>query len=781
MKHSYAYVLAAALLAAGPATAAVPGFAGNITGGGNATPIVVNSFTAMQSAMNSYSGTGGLVLHYTGTFDEAPILANICGQWSKPRTEININNKSGVTILGMDGSSANFAIRIRGSSNNIIIRNMKMGLVPGGGDNGDIVGIEAESHHVWFDHNELYSRNVHCPGTPGNDTTFDGALDIKASATNITVSYNYFHDHAKVGLDGSGDSDDFERRITYAHNRYENVGSRLPLQRFGYIHVYNNYYNGITESGINVRMTGHALIENNWFENALNPVTSRTSDELGNWDLRNNNAQSAADNARYNLTWNIPSSTPFRNADNWQTTATFPIALPYTYTTYPPEVSRCIAINAAGAGKGLREAVDVLGTCSTNNLAIAPTSLSFGAGAAASAVSVTANVNWAVSDDQSWLSASVAGGANNGSFTVNATANTGTASRSGTVTVTGGSLTRTIAVTQSGQAVPNNLTVSPGSFLFPGTASSGQVTVTSNVSWTVVNNSGFAIVSPTSGTGNGTFTINVGASPNIGRSSSIDVVGGGITRTIQISQNPGSPAVIQLTPTALSLPATASTGTFSVSANVSWTITDNQSWLTVSPTSGGSSGGTVTVSATANTGSASRTGTVTVTGGGVTGTVTVTQAGSTPTSVVYQTENGTVGGGTVLETKNGGFLGTGYVNASSNGGFSQNVNVNGLGGGSKLLSIRYALASGSRTGRLLVNGVARNITFNSTGAWTTWHFHSVAVTLNNNTSNTIRFESTGQDLANIDQIEISQLPPPPPTSAGLTPLGISISTQRGTR
>lgn len=493
------------------------------------------------------------MLHYTGTFDEAPILANICGQWSKPRQEININDKSGVTILGMEGSSANFAIRIRGSSNNIIIRNMKMGLVPGGGDNGDIVGIEAESHHVWFDHNELYSRNVSCPGTPGNDTTFDGALDIKASATNITVSYNYFHDHAKVGLDGSGDSDDFERRITYAHNRYENVGSRLPLQRFGYIHVYNNYYNGITESGINVRMTGHALIENNWFQNALNPVTSRTSDELGNWDLRNNNAQSAADNARFNLTWNTPSTTPFRNADNWQTTATFPITLPYTYTTYPADVSRCIAINAAGVGKGLREAPDVLSLCgsgTTNNLTVSPTSLSFAAAAGSSPVAVTANVSWTATDNQTWLSVAPASGTNNASVSVSTTANTG-AVRIGVVTVSGGGISRTITVSQAGQLAP---------------------------------------------------------------------------------------------------------------------------------------------------------------------------------VTVYQTESGTVGGGTVLETKNGGFLGTGYVNASSNGGFSQNVNVDGRGGGAKLLSIRYALVSGSRTGRLVVNGVARNITFNSTGAWTTWHFHSVAVT-----------------------------------------------------
>ena len=143
-----------------------------------------------------------------------------------------------------------------------------------------------------------------------------------------------------------------------------------------------------------------------------------------------------------------------------------------------------------------------------------------------------------------------------------------------------------------------------------------------------------------------------------------------------------------------------------------------------------------------------------MTGGGITSTVSVTQAGQSTTSVVYQTENGTVGGGTVFETKNSGFLGTGYVNASSSGGFSQNVNVDGRGGGSKTLRIRYALASGSRSGRLVVDGVAQNITFNSTGAWTTWQLQNVTVTLNNNTSNTIRFESSGQDLANIDQIEI---------------------------
>jgi hypothetical protein len=57
-------------------------------------------------------------------------------------------------------------------------------------------------------------------------------------------------------------------------------------------------------------------------------------------------------------------------------------------------------------------------------------------------------VSWTVTDNQTWITTSATSGANNGTFTVGVTANTG-AARSGTVTVTGGSITRTITVSQS--------------------------------------------------------------------------------------------------------------------------------------------------------------------------------------------------------------------------------------------------------------------------------------------------------------------------------------------
>jgi rhamnogalacturonan endolyase len=126
-----------------------------------------------------------------------------------------------------------------------------------------------------------------------------------------------------------------------------------------------------------------------------------------------------------------------------------------------------------------------------------------------------------------------------------------------------------------------------------------------------------------------------------------------------------------------------------------------------------------------------------------------------PASNVYQAENGVVGGGTVVESTNGGFAGSGYVNSSASGGFAEIRNIEGRGGGAHPVRIRFALGvTASRTGRLLVNGVVQNITFQPTGAWTTWNNQNVTVTLNNNATNVLRFESNGQDLANVDEVEI---------------------------
>src|SRR6478736_1860081 len=337
------------------ASATAPGGYGKATtGGGNVAPVTASSLSALQAAIDAYSG-GGLVLKYSGKFDFSSIN-DLCRQHTLPAQTLEIKNKSDITLMGEDGSSANFGIHIAASSSNVIIRNMTIGLTPGG-DASDIVSVEGMSggapKNIWIDHNELFTSLATCEGA--GDAAFDGMIDVKKGADNITVSYNYMHDHHKVSLNGFSDSDDQVRHITFDHNLFENIGSRAPLQRHGYSHLLNNYFLNVSTSCVNVRMGGYALVEANYFEKVVNPVTARDSDAVGFWELRGNNLSSAADvgpNNPFGISW-TSGSTGTINATDWTTTAKYPVALGYDYAAHAPQCIHDGLRAAAGAGKGL--------------------------------------------------------------------------------------------------------------------------------------------------------------------------------------------------------------------------------------------------------------------------------------------------------------------------------------------------------------------------------------------------------------------------------------------
>jgi mannan endo-1,4-beta-mannosidase len=172
-----------------------------------------------------------------------------------------------------------------------------------------------------------------------------------------------------------------------------------------------------------------------------------------------------------------------------------------------------------------------------NNLTVSPATLTFGSGASSAPVSVTANVSWTITDNQSWLSVAPGSGSNNGSFTVSATANTGSASRSGTVTVSGAGIMRSITVNQASQPNDAVLTVAPTSLSLAATASSATVNVTANVSWTVTDNQSWLSVSPGSGTNNGGVTVSAIANTGTtSRTGTVSVIGGGFTRLVSVTQ-----------------------------------------------------------------------------------------------------------------------------------------------------------------------------------------------------------------------------------------------------
>jgi pectate lyase len=322
------------------------GYGKKTTGGGDSVPVIVRSFAEASAALSRYREAFkaktqiSLVLHYTGRFDYKGIK-DVCAQQAKPAQTLQVTEVENVTIEGAPDSRANFGIDIT-AAKNIIIRNMTIGLVAGG-PNGDTLTIgndEAERpvENVWVDHNELFSSAKDC----GVDA-FDGLLDIMNKASWITVSYNYFHDHKAAVVVGISNTDLATRHVTFHHNWFDKLDSRTPQQTSGYVHSFNNYYSNIWTSGINVRKGGQALIESNVFENSTNPITSRSTDEVGYWELDDNLVGSG-------VTWSTPA---LANADHWRSTQAFARdELGYSYT---PDDTRCVKeIVQASAGATLK-------------------------------------------------------------------------------------------------------------------------------------------------------------------------------------------------------------------------------------------------------------------------------------------------------------------------------------------------------------------------------------------------------------------------------------------
>jgi YD repeat-containing protein len=174
-------------------------------------------------------------------------------------------------------------------------------------------------------------------------------------------------------------------------------------------------------------------------------------------------------------------------------------------------------------------------------LSVAQTSLSFGSATSTQNVSVSSNISWTVSDNTSWISESPASGSGNGTVGISCSTNTSTNYRNGTVTITGGGISKTVNISQAGAIPPEYLNVSPLNILFNEYSSSHYVLVDSNVNWTVSNNVFWLSVSPSSGSNVGSFKIQSQTNLGLGsRNGTITVSGGGITKVINITQKGNS-------------------------------------------------------------------------------------------------------------------------------------------------------------------------------------------------------------------------------------------------
>ena len=212
------------------------GYAGNVTGGGNASPTLVSNESQLSTALNKSNSVIIITKDITVT-----------NHISSDKNNLTIMALQGKKLISNQQNASNSGILYL-KGNNIIIRNV---IFEGPGaydcDGWDNLCLD-KATNVWVDH---------CDFQDG----CDGNFDIKGTSDNISVTWCRFRylkepkaggsggadDHRFSNLVGSGSSDkptDGKYNITYGYCWWdEGCKQRMTRCRNALIHYLNCYWN----------------------------------------------------------------------------------------------------------------------------------------------------------------------------------------------------------------------------------------------------------------------------------------------------------------------------------------------------------------------------------------------------------------------------------------------------------------------------------------------------------------------------------------------------------
>lgn len=345
-------------------------------------------------------------------------------------------------------------------------------------------------------------------------------------------------------------------------------------------------------------------------------------------------------------------------------------------------------------------ASSTIGACSNS---LSQTGLNAGPGAISGTLNVIAAAvcTWTAISQVDWIHVtSGAEGTGNGTVGFSVDANTGSAARTGTVTIAG----QTFTVTQAAATSSCSNSISLANLSIDSAALSGSLSVSAldACSWTAVSQASWiAVTSGNAGSGYGIvgFSIaeNTGTSTRTGT-----VLIAGQTFTITQSGSNGAPTVCtrSITPTSQTVSASGGNGSIAVSASpntCTWTAASSVNWIVVNSGSIGTANGTVAYSVSANTLASSRSGTLSIAGQ----TFTITQNGATQPTRNLIRNPGFESGATVwTQTSSGGYLPIVNSSAYSPHAGSYYAWLGGYNSGTDTIEQSVAIPSSAKSAKL---------------------------------------------------------------------------------
>ena len=241
----------------------------------NAKTVTLDIKTSKSETENKV-GLQDILSGYEKGLEARPLAIRFIGKVSKEDLDSVGSSGEGLQIKGKNSSRANITLEGIGNDatisgfgflvracTNVEIRNLgfmtKM---------DDDVSLDTDNYNIWVHDNDFF-YGAH---GSGDHAKGDGALDIKGTLY-ATLSYNHFWDTGKTTLNSNGDQVDY---VSYHHNWYDHSDSRHPRVRMSSaIHVYNNYFDGVSKYGIGAAKGSTSVFsENNYYRNCKYPMLS---------------------------------------------------------------------------------------------------------------------------------------------------------------------------------------------------------------------------------------------------------------------------------------------------------------------------------------------------------------------------------------------------------------------------------------------------------------------------------------------------------------------------
>ncbi len=244
----------------------------------NFNTVTLDMVTDNKGKVETFTGLGEIFLAKQKGYDTKPIAVRVVGeirladvnsgQLKSDQNGLQLKGNKAETLMdvtiegiGEDAAFNGFGITFYNGTS-VEMRNI--GLMNFNDDGVQLKGTQ----RAWIHHVDIFYGK---PGSDADQKKGDGSLDMKDDSKYCTFAYIHFWDSGKSSLCGMK-SESGENWMTFHHNWYDHSDSRHPRVRTMTVHVYNNYYDGISKYGVGATTGSSVFVERNYFRNAKFPM-----------------------------------------------------------------------------------------------------------------------------------------------------------------------------------------------------------------------------------------------------------------------------------------------------------------------------------------------------------------------------------------------------------------------------------------------------------------------------------------------------------------------------